>query len=113
MSSPQTPPPRGDRTFVSGGGSLAFFDLPWIALYIVICFAFHWLIGTAALIGAVILFSIALLTEFASRAPSKRATTAASERLVQAEGVRRNAEVVRALGMKRRMIDHWVRALLL
>ena len=29
------------RTFLSGMGPIALFDLPWIPLYLVICFAFH------------------------------------------------------------------------
>ena len=33
------------RTFLSGMGPIALFDLPWIPLYLAICFAFHTLIG--------------------------------------------------------------------
>ncbi|MGO8477568.1 type I secretion system permease/ATPase, partial [Rhizobium ruizarguesonis] len=29
------------RTFLSGMGPTAMFDLPWLPLYIVICFLFH------------------------------------------------------------------------
>ena len=40
------------RVFLSGLGPIALFDLPWIPLYLIICFAFHALIGLAALAGA-------------------------------------------------------------
>src|ERR1700761_6752593 len=33
------------RSFLSGMGPGAFFDLPWLPLYLAICFAFHPLIG--------------------------------------------------------------------
>ena len=36
------------RAFMGGMGPTAFFDLPWMVIYIGVCFAFHWLIGTAA-----------------------------------------------------------------
>ena len=29
------------RSFLSGMGPVALFDLPWIPLYLIICFAFH------------------------------------------------------------------------
>ena len=40
------------RSFVSGAGPAALFDLPWVPLYLAICFAFHFLIGITALCGA-------------------------------------------------------------
>src|SRR6185295_14379543 len=33
------------RSFLGSMGPGAFFDLPWLPLYLAICFAFHWLIG--------------------------------------------------------------------
>ena len=55
------------RSFLGGMGPGAFFDLPWLPFYLAICFAFHVLIGVTALIGAVILVSLTLITEFLSR----------------------------------------------
>ncbi len=43
------------RSFLSGLGPIALFDLPWLPVYLAICFAFHPLIGIAALVGAIIL----------------------------------------------------------
>ena len=37
------------RSFLAGGGTLGFFDLPWMPFYLAICFLFHPLIGFAAL----------------------------------------------------------------
>src|SRR5437016_2258470 len=41
------------RAFLGGIGPSAFFDLPWLPLYLAICFAFHVLLGVTALIGAI------------------------------------------------------------
>lgn len=62
------------RSYLSGLGPVALFDLPWIPLYLAICFAFHPLIGFTALGGAIILIVLTLLTEFLMRAPTKAAT---------------------------------------
>ena len=59
------------RSYLSGLGPVALFDLPWIPLYLAICFAFHPLIGFAALAGAIILIVLTLLTEILMRAPTK------------------------------------------
>ncbi len=53
--------------------ALALFDLPWMPFYVAICFVFHPWIGVAALIGAVILSSLTLLSEFRTRGPSRTA----------------------------------------
>jgi ABC-type protease/lipase transport system fused ATPase/permease subunit len=58
------------RTFLSGMGPLAFCDLPWLPIYVGICFIFHPVIGLAALVGAIILLALALCTEFLSRGPA-------------------------------------------
>ena len=39
------------------------FDLPWMPLYLGICFYFHFWIGMTALIGACILITMTALTE--------------------------------------------------
>jgi len=59
------------RAFLSGGGPLALFDLPWMPLYLGICFAFHFWIGIAALVGASVLISLAVLNEMMSRTPAR------------------------------------------
>jgi len=52
------------RSYLSGLGPVALFDLPWIPLYLAICFAFHPLIGFTAL--AMIPFADATAISFAS-----------------------------------------------
>jgi len=95
------------RTFISGLGPVALFDLPWIPLYLVICFAFHVLIGLAALAGALILCILTWLTERYTRTPSKEAAELARARASLAESSRRNAEALIAMGMIGRLGAKW------
>ena len=60
------------RSFLGGMGPSAFFDLPWLPLYLGICFAFHVMLGVTALVGAIILVSLTLVTEYLSRAARAR-----------------------------------------
>ncbi|MEJ1161978.1 type I secretion system permease/ATPase [Prosthecomicrobium sp. N25] len=95
------------RGFISGSGPLAFFDLPWIPVYIVICYAFHPLIGFLVVFGAVLLGGLALASELLGRGPARKAAGQASQRIVQAEAMRRNAEVALVLGMRSRLLARW------
>jgi ATP-binding cassette subfamily C protein len=88
-------------------GPPALFDLPWIPVYLGICFMFHPLIGLAALIGAIVLGVLTYLTEVMSREPAKAATGFASTRNALAEASRRNAEALTAMGMTARIAAAW------
>ncbi len=68
------------RSFLGGMGPSAFFDLPWLPLYLAICFAFHVMIGVTALVGAIILVGLTLVTEFMSRQPAQDAMGLAAQR---------------------------------
>jgi len=70
------------RSFLSSMGPGAFFDLPWLPFYLAICFAFHALIGLTALVGAIILVTLTIVTEFMSRAPAREAMGLAARRTI-------------------------------
>lgn len=93
------------RGFLSGLGPTTLFDLPWMPLYLAGCFLLHPYLGWTLVGGAILLFSIALLTEILTRAPTREASRNAAIRNIQLESGRRNAEVVAALGMEKRMIS--------
>lgn len=95
------------RSFLSGVGPAALFDLPWMPLYLAICFLFHPLIGLAAAAGGLLLVALTLLTEALMRAPAREAAALAGSRGVLAEASRRNAEAVQAMGMTGRLATQW------
>jgi len=98
------------RSFLSGGGPLGLFDLPWMPFYLAICFAFHPMIGIAALFGAVMLISITLCAEVFTHKPIAEVAQHAAARNGLAEATRRNAEVVAALGMGGRLGALWAQS---
>ena len=98
------------RSFLSGMGPSALFDLPWLPVYLAICFVFHPLIGLTALVGAVILIVLTVLTEILTRIRSADAVALATHRSDVAAASRRNAEVLRAMGMSGRMTRRWMQA---
>jgi ATP-binding cassette subfamily C protein len=95
------------RAFFSGAGPLALFDLPWMPLYLAICFIIHPLIGWTALGGALVLLSLTLLTEILSRRHSSVLVRSAGTRHARADAGRRNAEVIGAMGMAPHIRAAW------
>nr|QIO98929.1 type I secretion system permease/ATPase [Bradyrhizobium symbiodeficiens] len=95
------------RSFLSSSGPAALFDLPWIPIYLGICFLFHFWIGIAALLGGIILVGLTALTEIQSRGPAKASSRHAVLRSALAAEGRRNAEVLQAMGMRRQAAERW------
>jgi ATP-binding cassette, subfamily C, bacterial PrsD len=95
------------RGFLSGAGPSAFFDLPWLPVYLAICFLFHPYIGLTALGGAIILICLTIATELRTRSPTRQATQFAMARNALLESSRRNAEAITAMGMTGRVANRW------
>lgn len=96
------------RQVVTGNGVHALFDAPWVPIYIAVIFLIHPLLGVIALGGAVLLFALALINEFATRKPLKAANTALLSNYAFTEVNLRNAEVVQALGMFQALKARWL-----
>ena len=95
------------RTFISNGGPTAFFDMPWLPLYLYIIYILHPYLGLLATIGGAVSVALTLLMEVLARAPQRRARESMINRQMQASAARRNAEVVRAMGLTDRFGDMW------
>jgi len=96
------------RSFMSGTGPSAFFDLPWIPFYLFVISLFHPLLGLTAGIGALVLVVITLATELLSRGPQHATQKLTSARLALADTLRRNREAVTTLGMEPQLTARWL-----
>ena len=95
------------RDFLSGSTLIAFFDAPWVPIYLAVLFILHPLLGALGLAGAIILFLLALGNDRASRNPMRE--TASGRQ--QSDGLfamcERNAETMRAMGMNASLRRRW------
>jgi ATP-binding cassette, subfamily C, bacterial PrsD len=98
------------RAFMSSMGPTAFLDMPWIPIFLIGLFLFHWAIGLTALIGTFTIIAMTLMSERLSRGAAKAAMESSAQRQVLADATQRNAEVIRALGMMDRFSARWARA---
>jgi ATP-binding cassette subfamily C protein len=98
------------RSFLAGAGPVALFDMPWMPIYLLVCFLFHPWLGWLTLGGAVVLVLLTLLTEIKSKGPARAAMEAQSARNAAADAAQRGAEVVRAMGMFPALAARWDKA---
>jgi PrtD family type I secretion system ABC transporter len=95
------------RNFLTGLGPTALFDLPWMPFYLAICFIFNFYLGLAATIGAIVIVTLTVITEVASRKPIADVAKSTAARNLFVESSRTHSEVLHALGMTGRMSDRW------
>ncbi|MCF6326162.1 MAG: type I secretion system permease/ATPase [Devosiaceae bacterium] len=95
------------RQFVSGPGPLAFFDTPWMPIYLGVIFAMHSWMGYFAISSAILLFIYAILNEVLTSKPSAKANETAMISNAWTEESRRNAEVIGAMGMSEAVGARW------
>ncbi len=96
------------RGFLTGAGILALFDAPWTPIYLTVIFIMHPALGCVALVGALLIVALALLSEWLTRTPLKRAGLANRKSGDVIDAFARNAEAIRAMGMLEQLRDHWL-----
>lgn len=95
------------RMFLSSPGPNALFELPWLPFYLAIIWSFHPILGITATCGAAVLTAFTVTTEFITRKPMSSVASSAVQRNRLAEAARRNAEVLLAMGMTKRLHGLW------
>jgi ATP-binding cassette subfamily C protein EexD len=103
--------PLGDllqlRQFLTGPGLFAFFDAPWLPIYIIVMFLFHPLFGVVAIVSVLVLLGLTVWNEVATREDLKEANRHALESSNQTQRNLRNVEVIEAMGMLPRVRERW------
>jgi PrtD family type I secretion system ABC transporter len=95
------------REFLTGSAIFAFFDMPWVPLFIAASFLLHPIFGWLAIGAGVIVFVIAVANEYWTRTSLNRATQASMSAHADVSATLRNAEVMRAMGMAPGLQDRW------
>lgn len=95
------------RSFLTGQGPSALFDLPWTPLYVGVCFLLHPLIGWLVIFGIVVLAGLTVVTDIRTRRLLKEAGAAQVARNKCGEAANRDAEAFAAMGITERASLRW------
>ncbi len=95
------------KLFLGGQGIFALFDAPWLPVYLVILYLMDPLLLSVAVVGAVLMLLLTLLTEFLSHKTLNDANNKARQASNYVTAALRNAEAVNAMGMLTGLTRRW------
>ena len=95
------------RQFLSGNGAFAFFDTPWVPIYIGILFLFDPMFGWMAVFAAGLLTVITIINELTTRKLQKTAAIHQEKARKSLNDQIEHAEVLKAMGMQNVMQQRW------
>ena len=95
------------REFFTGAGLIAFCDLPWFPVFVIVAFILHPWFGYIAIAGGFVTLLLALLNETMTRRTLQEASKASMLATQKAQATFRNAEVVHAMGMLEALVERW------
>ena len=93
------------RRALSSGAPLVLFDMPWTPIFLAAMFIFHPWLGLLGLAGGVLMIAITALNQIRSRAALQAAHDLEAHAESLADGSRREAGPITALGMKDSVLD--------
>ena len=97
----------GLRQFLSGNGLFAFFDAPWLPIYIAVMFMFHPWFGWVATGSALLLLLLAFVNERLTGPTLAQANKEHIGASLYTTKNLRNAEVIESMGMLETLMDRW------
>jgi ATP-binding cassette subfamily C protein len=93
------------RQALTGPAILAVLDAPWLPVYVLIAFLIHPWVGVLALVGAGLMVLLAWRNEKATRSRLEEANQAAGRAYADFEFTAAASDVIRALGLRRALVD--------
>ena len=95
------------QNFIATQGLTAFFDAPWVPIFVGLIWILHPMLGAVAVASAVVLFLLSVANEFATRKANETANRKQIEAMLLADATIRNAEIVQAMHMLPAMTERW------
>ena len=97
----------GLRQFLTGNGLFAFFDAPWLPIYIAVMFMFHPWYGWVAIGSALVLLFLAYMNEKMTGKALGQANKENIAATLYTTKNLRNAEVIESMGMLNTLMHRW------
>ena len=100
---------NGVRSFMTGNGIIAFFDIPWSPIYIYVCFLLHPVLGWTALIFAVMLLAMTFLSQWFMEGKVEVAMIEKVKEHGMIVSKLRNPELIESMGMIAPLFRQWMK----
>lgn len=97
------------RQFIGSTGLTAFFDLPWVPIFLIAVFIMHPWLGWLTVAGVIIITIFTITNEFLTKKPILESTKWDVESSNFSESSRRSADAVVSMGMMGNVLSYWER----
>ncbi|MEK1906205.1 MAG: type I secretion system permease/ATPase [Pseudomonas sp.] len=95
------------RQFLTGSSLISLLDLPWMPIFLIVTGMLHPWLGLFTLLGALILFGLAMWNEHATRKGLDEANQISVMSAKYVNSTLQNAEVIQAMGMLGNLQRRW------
>lgn len=99
---------KGLRQFLSSNSLFAFFDLPWVPIYLLLMFGFNVWVGVAGVFSTLVLLAITLFNERITQQRMKESEREYSNAAASIYRIFRNGEAINAMGMLGKLRTRWL-----
>lgn len=95
------------RQFVGSNAPSAFFDLPWVPLYLGLIFFLHFWLGALATVGAALVIILTVCNELLSKKPLRESVFYEVSDMKLGQQLHTNADAIVSMGMSGRLSNLW------
>jgi PrtD family type I secretion system ABC transporter len=95
------------KNYLTSPQLLSILDIPWALIFIIVLFVLHWMIGSLALAGGIILLAFGLMTDKYLKPLLDKNNDTFMLSMRQIDQATRNAEVVSVMGLIPNIIKKW------
>jgi ATP-binding cassette subfamily C protein len=92
------------HSFLIGNGPVAFIDLPWVLVFLLVLFVLHFWLGLTALFGVIVLAALTMWTNRATQSSTRELAHIAARRGGAAGAAIRYGEASAAMGMQKQVL---------
>ena len=97
------------RQFIGSAGTIAFFDLPWVPIFIGVVFIMHPWLGWLTVGGVIVITLFTVANEILTKKPIMESNKWDVESSNFSDSSRRNADSIVSMGMMGNILSNWGR----
>lgn len=96
------------RQFLSGQGIIAFADLPWTSIYLLVIFILSPWLGLISLVAGIILFALATMNELDTKDDVVKSTEQFKKNQLFIQTLARNSDTLQGMGLTKHLQKIWL-----
>jgi len=95
------------KTYLTSPSLIGIMDVPWAIIFLIVLFILHVWIGSLALVGGIIIVSVAFFADRSTRKLIEQNNERYIQSMKYVDQATRNAEVIEVMGLSKNIIKSW------